>query len=254
MISILTPSYNQGAYIEENIRSVLGQRYDPVEHIVIDGGSTDDTITVLKRYPHLRWISEPDRGQADALNKALRLASGDIVGWINSDDFYAPGVFSRIASVFEDDQVQWCIGDVVNYDDRSGAEQYVKSPDITYQALLRDPDAVRQQGAFFRASAIRAAGPWDPDLHMVMDLDLWLRLAHACPPLMVHRKTAYFRVHPAQKTQLSACIRQTGEIERVLLRHGVSGARRLCYRTKRRFWWLKGVMKVGLQNAGLAST
>ncbi len=93
-LSVVTVSLNQAAYIEANIRSVLAQAYPGVEHIVVDGGSTDGTLDILKRYPHLRWISEPDTGQSNALNKGIAMATGEIVGWLNSDDTYEPGAFA----------------------------------------------------------------------------------------------------------------------------------------------------------------
>jgi glycosyltransferase involved in cell wall biosynthesis len=96
-ISIVTPSYNQGQYIEETIQSVLTQHYDNFEHIVIDGGSTDNTIEILKKYPHLIWVSEPDEGQSDAINKGFRRASGDIIGWLNADDLYLSNTFELVA-------------------------------------------------------------------------------------------------------------------------------------------------------------
>lgn len=95
-LTIITPSFNQAPYIEQTIRSVLAQDYPCVEHIVIDGGSTDCTVDVLKKYPHLQWVSEKDRGQADALNKGLAKASGDIIGWVNSDDYYEHKIFGSI--------------------------------------------------------------------------------------------------------------------------------------------------------------
>jgi len=105
-ISIVTPSLNQGRYIEQTIQSVLLQNYPNFEHIVIDGGSTDGTVEILKKYPHLKWISEKDSGQSEALNKGLKMATGDIIAWINSDDWYAEGAFNNVASFSNKIQVR----------------------------------------------------------------------------------------------------------------------------------------------------
>ena len=100
-ISVVTPTYNQGKYIRDTIESVLKQNYENFEHIVIDGGSTDETVSILKSYPHLHWVSERDRGQTHALNKGFRKATGEIIAWINSDDWYADGVFHEAAAALE---------------------------------------------------------------------------------------------------------------------------------------------------------
>ena len=251
LISILTPSFNQGRYIEQTITSVLKQGYARFEHIVIDGGSTDETIEVLKRYPHLKWISEPDKGQADALNKGLRMATGELVGWINSDDFYAEGVFQRVADIFGDQSVRWTIGDVVDYYDKSGAESYVSSETITYQALIRNPDILRQPGAFFRSELIRKAGGWNAEFYMVMDFDMWLRMARLTVPKMTHETTAFFRMHEEQKTQLRNQLRQSKEIDRILIDHGASLLDRLRNRLKKRYLWGILTIKQVLLSTGL---
>ena len=98
--SIITPSFNQGEYIEDNIKSVLYQKNVLVEHIIIDGGSTDKTLEILKKYNHLKWISEKDRGQTHALNKALELTTGDIIGWLNADDYYEKNIFNTNDACF----------------------------------------------------------------------------------------------------------------------------------------------------------
>jgi glycosyltransferase involved in cell wall biosynthesis len=100
--SVITPSLNQADFIEQTISSVLAQHYPNFEHIVVDGGSSDRTLDILKKYPHLTWISERDKGQADALNKGFRMATGDIIAWINSDDWYEADVFETIAKWFMD--------------------------------------------------------------------------------------------------------------------------------------------------------
>ena len=100
-ITIVTPSFNQGKFIDENIQSVLTQNYPNFEHIIIDGGSIDGTVDILKKYSHLKWVSEPDRGQASALNKGFRMATGDVIGWLNSDDSYLPGTFEVVARAFD---------------------------------------------------------------------------------------------------------------------------------------------------------
>src|ERR1700680_5105962 len=124
IVSVITPSFNQGGYIEQTIQSVLHQDYDPVEHIVIDGGSTDDTVDVLKRYPHLIWLSEKDLGQADALNKGLALARGDIIGWINSDDYYQHNIFHSVVNQFRMTNAQWVIGNLADVSDDSPDSEF----------------------------------------------------------------------------------------------------------------------------------
>ena len=109
-ISIITPSFNQGEYIEQTILSVLNQSYKNFEHIICDGGSTDGTVDILKKYKHLVWVSEKDAGQSDALNKALSICTGDIIGWINSDDYYhSDDIFEYVTSKFTP-QTNWVIG------------------------------------------------------------------------------------------------------------------------------------------------
>ena len=219
-ITILTPSYNQAAYIERTIQSVQAQDYSNVEHIVIDGGSSDGTIEILRRYGHLIWISEKDRGQADALNKGLALATGDIIGWINSDDYYEDNIFKALVAHFSDPSTSWVVGNLSKVRQCDGEIILHKSPEVSYKRLIRDPDIVRQQPTFFRRDLLHQAGGWNAEFFMVMDFDLWIRLAKLGPPKMVDDNLAYFRLHSRQKTGLSNLQKQTREICRVLKREG----------------------------------
>ena len=222
-ITIITPSYNQAAFIEQTIRSVQEQDYPYVQHIVVDGSSSDETILILRRYGHLMWISEKDRGQADALNKGLALATGDIIGWINSDDYYEKDIFQTVAAFFSDPSIQWLVGNVIHTNSQGTQKVRGRSPEISYERLLRNPDIVRQQATFFRRTLLDRVGGWNPELFMVMDFDLWVRLAKIAPPKMVDKDLAYFRIHALQKSRPASVRRQTRELCSILNREGVSG-------------------------------
>jgi glycosyltransferase involved in cell wall biosynthesis len=251
LLSIITPSFNQGAYIEQTIQSVLHQDYQRVEHIVIDGGSTDSTVGILKRYPHLIWVSEKDRGQADALNKGLALAKGDIVGWINSDDYYRPNIFGSVAAHFRGSRARWVVGNIADVFDDGSPIAFRRSPTITYDALIRDPDIVRQQAAFFLGETLKSVGAWDADRYMVMDYDLWIRLAKVSPPIMIDEDWACFRNHAAQKTGHANILRHCAEITAVLHREKAPSQLIAAHRIKKAWYWTKGVAKQRLIDWGI---
>ncbi|WP_413934483.1 glycosyltransferase family 2 protein [Nitrospira sp. BLG_1] len=215
-LTIITPSFNQGAYIEQTIGSVLAQDYPRVEHIVIDGGSTDCTVDVLNKYPHLLWVSERDRGQADALNKGLAKASGDIIGWINSDDYYETNIFKSVVEYFQDPDVMWVVGNLTYRFEDSNESIPGRSPVISFDRLLNNPDIVRQQSAFFRKAFIERVGGWNSEYFMVMDFDLWVRMAKISAPMMVDENWAYFRLHSLQKTSYTNTLRQARELGAIL--------------------------------------
>jgi glycosyltransferase involved in cell wall biosynthesis len=242
-LTIITPSYNQAPYIEQTIHSVLTQDYPCVEHIVIDGGSTDRTVDLLKKYPHLQWVSEKDRGQADALNKGLAKASGDIIGWINSDDYYEHKVFGSIVRCFEDPDVMWVIGYLTFLWDQTGELVAKKSPPISYDRLLNDPDIVRQPSTFFRKSIIEQVGGWNPEFFMAMDFDLWVRLAKISSPKMIDANLAYFRIHALQKTSHMNTLRQKRELLTILTRENVSWAIMTRVSMQKNWATLKGQVK-----------
>lgn len=249
--SIITPSYEQGQYIRQNIESVVQQNWPTVEHIVIDGGSQDETVSILKSYPHLHWVSEKDEGQADALNKGLALAKGDIVGWINSDDYYNDTVFQAVATCFADPGVQWVIGDLTLLEEASGQMIPLSSPTVSFESLQHNPDIVRQQGTFFRRDFLLSAGGWNKSFYMVMDFDLWIRLAKRSTPLMLQKQLAVFRIQKDQKSSLANLRRQSSELCFVLKREGAPSFNIFRLKLKKDWFWLKGMLKVGLVKTGL---
>jgi glycosyltransferase involved in cell wall biosynthesis len=251
MISIITPSFNQGAYIEQTIQSVLRQNYRDLEHIVMDGGSTDGTVDILKRYPHLKWVSEKDRGQADALNKGLALAQGDIIGWINSDDYYEENIFDSVVSHFEATRARWVVGNMASVFDDATRAVFRNSPTITFDSLVQNPDIVRQPPTFFRKEALISAGGWNADRYMVMDYDLWIRLAKISPPAMIDENWACFRNHAAQKSGHANILRQSAEIADVLRRENVPSRVIASLQIKKAWYWAKGLAKERLIDAGL---
>ena len=252
-VSIITPSYNQERYIEQNIRSVQAQDYPHVEHIVIDGGSTDSTVDVLKKYPHLLWVSEKDRGQADALNKGFAKATGDIIGCINSDDYYEENIFKSVVECFRAPDVMWVIGNLTCVFDQTGEVIPVRSPVVTFDRLVNNPDIVRQQPAFFRRDVIDRAGGWNPEYFMAMDFDLWVRLAKISPPQMTENNWAYFRLHALQKTSHANTLRQTKELITILKREQVHWAIIANIRLRKSWASIKGRIKESLLNAGIIS-
>lgn len=202
--SIITPSFNQAHFIEATIRSVLEQNYPDVEYIIMDGGSLDGSVEVIKKYSKklAYWVSEPDDGQTDALNKGFEKATGDIFAWINSDDTYEPGVFTQVAEFFEQHPEVGMVYGEANFIDVNGKKiGSFPSAQTDITRLRRGYVHIPQQSAFFRANLWRQVGPLDPDFFFAMDYDLWVRLARITRIQHVPGKVwANFRLHSNAKT------------------------------------------------------
>lgn len=206
-ISIITPSFNQGKFIEQTIQSVLSQNYPNLEYIVMDGGSTDETISILKKYEgKLKWFSKIDKGQSDAINKGLKMATGDIIAWINSDDYYLPGTFQKIAEIFEKDKcVKWITGDYKIIDEggkeiHSFVRGYKKLVSyISSFTALSFANYINQPSTFWRKTLMDKVGPVNESYRYCMDYDLWLRFMKESPPYIIHRPLSAFRIHAASK-------------------------------------------------------
>ena len=201
LISIITPSFNQAAFIEDTISSVAQQDYLALEHIIVDGGSTDGTRTILERQRDVRWTSEPDGGQADAVNKGFARARGDVLGWINSDDVYQPGALRRVAEEFADrPDVDVVYGDCAELDESGPVRRVIPAHPVEPSQLLLLDFRLYQPTFFFRRRAIDRVGMLDTSLHLVLDYDYILRMVMRCKASYVPATLAAFRPHPRSKT------------------------------------------------------
>ncbi|WP_322509878.1 glycosyltransferase family 2 protein [Anaerolinea sp.] len=207
-ISIVTPSLNQGKFIEETILSVLSQNYPRLEYLVVDGGSSDTTLHVLERYSdRIRWISERDGGQTNAINKGLRLTDGTIVGYLNADDILLPGSLWTVADAFaRHSEVRWVIGKCRIVDEKNSE---IRKPITNYKnfllkrgsfPLLVMTNYISQPATFWRRDALETVGFLDESLHYVMDYEYWLRLYSRYSPLFLPQYLAAFKIHPSSKT------------------------------------------------------
>ena len=242
-VSVITPSYNQGQFIEETIRSVQRQRGVDVEHIIVDGGSTDGTLDILGKYSHLKWISEPDGGQSDALNKGLARATGEIIGWLNSDDLYVENILEEVVAVFQKPTTEWVIGNLTTLYESTDTAVAARSPRIGRPELFENPDIVRQQSTFFRREFLLRAGAWDARYFMTMDFDLWVRLLRIAPPVLVDRQWAIFRIHRFQKTSKKNLLTQLSELTEIMRREGASQRHVRKLRLRRLVLYLKASVK-----------
>ena len=200
-ISIVTPSLNQGEFIERTILSVLSQTgaFD-LEYIVVDGGSTDDSLEIIKKHEDkLRWVSEEDRGQSDAINKGFNMASGGILAWLNSDDTYEPDALSEVAEQYRKHRFKWCFGNCRNIDEndreiRRAITKYkiFESRRYSYKRLL-SKDFISQPAVFFTRDVYQEVGPLDLNCHYSMDYDYWLRIGKKYSPVYINEFLANFR-------------------------------------------------------------
>lgn len=233
-ITIVTPSLNQGNFIEETIQSVLSQNYPHLEYIIADGGSTDNTLAVLEKYSgQIKWQSKKDNGQTEAINNGLRMANGEIVAYLNTDDILLPGALNQVGSLFaRHGNAGWLTGKcrIINE-----AGKDIRRPISLYKNLLLYSRSrhlllmtnyISQPATFWRRSLLEKCGLLDETLHYVMDYEYWLRLWKVGPPVVVHKNLAGFRIQSASKTTSAGhSDPYVEEEERIISRH-----------TSSRFW------------------
>lgn len=201
-VSIITPSFNQAAFIEETIRSVLLQNYPALDYLVIDGGSSDGTLDILRRYERwLCWLSEPDRGQTDAINKGLRLAKGNVLAYLNSDDSYLPGTIRTIVDHFQTNpEVGLIYGDCYAVNTDGVAYGTIRGHPFNLRRMIMRGEFVPQQAAFWSRQAMEEVGPLDASLHYCMDHDYLIRIGQRFPVHYIPLPLATFRFHTGSKT------------------------------------------------------
>ena len=216
-VSIITPSFNQGNFIKQTIESVLTQDYHNFEYIIIDGGSTDNTIDIIKQYEgQLKYISEKDGGQSNAINKGFLLASGDIVAWLNSDDTYEPGTISSIVKLFEDSpQTSLVYGEGYIIDEKGNrVKKFENTMGFNLWVLIYVWDYIMQPTTFFRVSALKTVGYLDETLNWTMDWDLWLKLSLKYNVLYTNQFLANSREYTKTKTSTGG-LRRIKEIRKL---------------------------------------
>lgn len=206
LVSIITPSFNQAPFLEQAICSVLQQDHQDLQYLVVDGGSSDGSVDIIKRYADRLtwWVSEPDRGQADAINKGLARAKGDIVAWLNSDDIYLPGAIGAAARAMENHpEAVLVYGDMQAVDEHSELINILKYPQLSLEQLLCF-QIIGQPAVFMRRAALDKAGPLDTSLHCLLDHQLWIRLAAHGRILHVNETWAAARFHAGAKNRAHA--------------------------------------------------
>jgi glycosyltransferase involved in cell wall biosynthesis len=222
LVSIVTPSFNQAPYIEATIQSVLSQDYPHIQYLIVDGGSTDGTVEIIKKHAGrvAWWVSEPDKGQTDAINKGFGQAQGQILAWLNSDDTYEPGAVSAaVKYLLEYPHVGMVYGDCNFINEEGRVIGKFGSAQTDYRLLRQGYVHIPQQTMFFRAEWWKRVGPLDPSFYFAMDYDLWTRLASRTELKYVPQTWANFRLHTTGKT-IAADDRCWPEMIRVHYRDG----------------------------------
>ena len=203
LVSIVTPSYNQAKFLGKTIESVLTQSYPNIEYLLVDGGSQDNSVDIIQNYQDriTWWVSEPDQGQTDAINKGFTRANGEIFAWINSDDTYALNAVSEAVDFLQSHpDVGLVYGDANFIDSKGSVIGKFNAKQTSYKRLRRGGVYIPQQAAFWKGKLWQQVGPLDPQIYFAMDYDLWIRLARITKIRYTSQLWANFRLHEGAKT------------------------------------------------------
>ena len=253
LVSIITPSYNQANFLEETIRSVLDQGYPNLEYIIVDGGSTDGSLEIIQKYADRLawWVSEPDQGQTDAINKGFSQAKGEILAWLNSDDTYLPAAVAEAVGYLQaHPEIGTVYGDANLIDDEGNVIGRFPAKQTDNRRLMRGYVHVPQQATFFRTELWRKVGPLDPTFFFAMDYDLWVRLSQHAPLKYYSRLWANFRLHGGAKS-IEADDRCWPEMVRVHRREGGSRLSWLAIKASIRplvYGWMPMKMRIWIRH------
>jgi glycosyltransferase involved in cell wall biosynthesis len=210
-ISVITPSFNQGKFIETTIKSVVNQKYPNLEYIIKDAGSRDETVKIIKKYARaypkiIKWVSKRDRGQADGINQGIKLATGEILAYLNSDDVYLPGTLKKVGSFFaRHPRAMWFTGNyfVINEKGKKIHSYVAFYKKLLWQFssfwMLSVANYIIQPSTFWRRQVTREIGLFDESQHLVLDYDYWLRIMQKYPLHIIHSPLSLFRIHGSSK-------------------------------------------------------
>ncbi|PWR76195.1 glycosyltransferase family 2 protein [Methanospirillum stamsii] len=222
LVSIITPSYNQGRFIRQTIESVLNQKYPNIEYIIIDGGSSDNTLEIIKEYESkIKWISEKDNGQSDAINKGFSMANGEIIAWLNSDDIYLEDAIQKAVdffTVYPDYGLVYGEGYLID-ENGNNHGRFPCTQEFDEWTLVHKSDYIMQPTTFFKKEAFFRVGKLDTNLHWCMDWDLWIKLSKCYPVGYINDYLACSREYDETKTSTGG-IKRFKEIVKVMRKYG----------------------------------